>query len=48
MVLALAACADMAKRQEPQRTLLPTVNIAPAKGWPVGVVLDKRGALPVP
>jgi glucose/arabinose dehydrogenase len=48
IVLTLAACAEMAKLPvsagsgphpvlpEPQRTLLPTVNIAPAKGWPSG------------
>jgi glucose/arabinose dehydrogenase len=48
-VLALAACGEMATLPisagigaqpvlpVPQRTLIPTVNIAPAKGWPVGV-----------
>jgi glucose/arabinose dehydrogenase len=48
IVLTLAACAEMAKLPisagsgpdpvlpAPQRTLLPTVNIAPAKGWPNG------------
>ena len=46
MVLALAACGEMATLPisagigpkptlpAPQRTLIPTVNIAPAKGWP--------------
>ena len=45
-VLALAACGDTAKLHEsagvgpnpmlpePVHTLLPTVHIAPAKGWP--------------
>jgi glucose/arabinose dehydrogenase len=46
--LALAACGDMAQLPvsagtgptptlpAPQKTLIPTVNIAPAKGWPIG------------
>ena len=48
LVLALAACNEMAKLPvsagtgpqpvlpPPQTTLIPTVNIAPAKGWPPG------------
>ena len=48
-MLTLAACGDMAKLPEdagvgpkpvlppPNPTLLPTVHIAPAKGWPAGV-----------
>jgi len=48
-LLALAGCSEMAKvpvesgygpnptLPEPNKTLLPTVNIAPAKGWPDGV-----------
>ena len=50
MVLALAACGEMATLPisagigpkptlpAPQRTLIPTVNIAPAKGWPPGAM----------
>ena len=49
-VLSLTACGETAKLQvtdgtgprpvlpAPQQTLIPTVNIAPAKGWPVGVM----------
>lgn len=52
-LLALAACGDMARVDErdgygpsptlpaPNQTLLPTVNIAPAKGWPAN-------AMPIP
>ena len=48
--LALAACGDIARLPvsagtgptptlpAPQKTLIPTVNIAPAKGWPGGVL----------
>jgi glucose/arabinose dehydrogenase len=48
VLLALSACGDVAKLPvsagsgsqptlpPPQHTLIPTVNIAPAKGWPVG------------
>src|SRR5918911_1159364 len=48
LILALAACGDTAKLHEsagvgpnpmlpePVHTLLPTVHIAPAKGWPQG------------
>jgi glucose/arabinose dehydrogenase len=48
VALALAACGDTAKLTisdgtgatptlpPPQATLIPTVNIAPAKGWPPG------------
>ena len=48
--LALAACSDIARLPvsagtgptptlpAPQKTLIPTVNIAPAKGWPGGVL----------
>ena len=48
-VLALAACVETAKLPEsagygptptlppPHRTLIPTVHVAPAKGWPAGV-----------
>lgn len=50
MVLGLAACGEMATLPisagigpkptlpAPQRTLIPTVNIAPAKGWPPGAM----------
>jgi len=50
VVLALAACGEMATLPisagigpkptlpAPQRTLIPTVNIAPAKGWPLGAM----------
>ena len=50
VVLALAACGEMATLPisagigpkptlpAPQRTLIPTVNIAPAKGWPPGAM----------
>ena len=49
LVLSLTACADVATLPErsgfgpkptlaiPNRTLIPTVNIAPARGWPLGV-----------
>ncbi len=48
LLLSLAACGDVAKLPEsagigpqptlpaPRETLVPTVHIAPAKGWPVG------------
>jgi glucose/arabinose dehydrogenase len=50
VVLALAACGEMATLPisagtgprptlpPPQSTLIPTVNIAPAKGWPAGTI----------
>ena len=50
MLLSLTACGEMAKQSvsdgtgprpvlpAPQKTLIPTVNIAPAEGWPVGVM----------
>ena len=50
VVLSLIACGETAKLQvtdgtgprpvlpAPQQTLIPTVNIAPAKGWPAGVM----------
>lgn len=50
LVLSLSACgdsADLAEREttgpdptipEPSESLIPTVNIAPAKGWPEGVI----------
>ena len=50
MSLSLTACSEMAKQPvsagtgsqpvllAPQKTLIPTVNIAPAKGWPIGVM----------
>ena len=50
LALALAACGEMATLPIsagigpqptlplPQQTLIPTVNIAPAKGWPTGVM----------
>jgi glucose/arabinose dehydrogenase len=49
MFLSLTACSEMAKQSvlagsgphptlpAPQKTLIPTVNIAPAKGWPAGL-----------
>src|SRR5688572_14536299 len=48
-ILALTACSEMSKLPAgadtgpdptlppPTKTLIPTVNIAPAKGWPAGV-----------
>src|SRR5918993_1902297 len=36
-VLGLAACGEMSKLPPPTKTLIPTVQIAPAKGWPAGV-----------
>ena len=48
VVLALAACGEVARLPisagtgpqpilpPPQQTLIPTVHIAPAKGWPLG------------
>ena len=50
LIVPLTACGDMAKHQisessgpqpvlpPPQKSLIPTVNIAPAKGWPSGVM----------
>jgi hypothetical protein len=50
VVLALAACGEVATQPisagtgpqptlpAPQQTLIPTVNIAPAKGWPTGAM----------
>ncbi|MEO8120515.1 MAG: sorbosone dehydrogenase family protein, partial [Rhodoferax sp.] len=55
IVLTLAACAEMAKLPisagsgpdpvlpAPHRTLLPTVNIAPARGWPSGATPQAVG-----
>ena len=49
LVAVLSACSDMALLPisagtgpnpilpEPRRALIPTVNIAPAKGWPAGI-----------
>jgi glucose/arabinose dehydrogenase len=48
LALSLTACSEMARQSvsagtgpepvlpAPQKTLIPTVNIAPAKGWPLG------------
>ena len=50
MSLSLVACSEMAKQSvadgtgpnpvllAPQKTLIPTLNIAPAKGWPIGIM----------
>jgi len=58
-LLALVACGEMARLDEragygphptlpePSATLLPTVNIAPARGCPAGVAIAARGALVV-
>jgi hypothetical protein len=55
--LTLAACGEMATLPvaagigpqpvlpTPKATLVPTVNIAPAVGRPVGVAIDRQGAL---
>ena len=59
MALALAACAPPSKYSindsygaqpvlpEPQTSLLPTVNIAPAKGWPAGAMPTPAAGLKV-
>ena len=59
MVSALAACGDIAKLRDtdgmgpnptlplPRSTLIPTVNIAPAKGWPVGMMPTARAGMTV-
>ena len=59
MALALAACAPPSKYSiidsygaqpvlpDPQTSLLPTVNIAPAKGWPAGAMPTPAAGLKV-
>ena len=59
MVSALAACGDMAKLPDtagmgprptlpaPVISLIPTVNIAPAKGWPAGMMPTAMAGLTV-
>lgn len=59
MSLSLLSCSEMAKQPvsagigptptlpAPQKTLIPTVNIAPAKGWPAGVMPTPAGGMKV-
>ncbi len=59
LILNLVACSEMAKLPEqagigphptlppPNPTLIPTVNIAPAKGWPAGAMPEAAAGLAV-
>lgn len=57
LVLGLSGCGDTTKLpagadmgvtptlSQPVRSLIPTVNIAPAQGWPAGVMPDRKSVV---